>query len=157
LTSPREVSVRLLPRRRTGTPPKRHVLVEGDDIVGDGVNIAARLEGIAEPGGICISEDAFRQVRVKIEAEFADIGEQSLKKHCPATARLPRRPVTFSDGEFGNWLGAILRQWRSCCQRLPGDRWGSRRAGALRCPLGTQSVVRPSKWLSSGYSEFRKG
>src|SRR5499427_231313 len=55
------------------------VLVEGDDILGDGVNIAARLEGIAEPGGICISEDAFRQVRGKIEAGFADLGEQSLK------------------------------------------------------------------------------
>jgi TolB-like protein/class 3 adenylate cyclase len=55
------------------------VLVEGDDILGDGVNIAARLEGIAEPGGICISDDAFRQVRGKVEAEFADLGEQSLK------------------------------------------------------------------------------
>src|SRR5215471_10389831 len=55
------------------------VLVEGDDILGDGVNIAARLEGIAQPGGICISEDAYRQVRGKIEAEFTDIGEQSLK------------------------------------------------------------------------------
>src|SRR6266581_1250130 len=55
------------------------VLVEGDDILGDGVNIAARLEGIAEPGGICLSEDAFRQVRGKIDAEFADGGEQSLK------------------------------------------------------------------------------
>src|SRR5262249_46889137 len=55
------------------------VLVEGDDILGDGVNIAARLEGIAEPGGICISEDAFRQVRGKVVAEFADLGEQSLK------------------------------------------------------------------------------
>jgi adenylate cyclase len=43
------------------------VLIEGDDILGDGVNIAARLEGIAEPNGICISEDAFRQVRGKIE------------------------------------------------------------------------------------------
>ena len=51
----------------------------GDDILGDGVNIAARLEGIAEPGGICISEDAFRQVRGKVEAEFADLGEQNLK------------------------------------------------------------------------------
>ena len=39
------------------------VLIEGDDILGDGVNIAARLEGLAEPNGICISEDAFRQVR----------------------------------------------------------------------------------------------
>src|SRR6266849_1887278 len=55
------------------------VLIDGDDILGDGVNIAARLEGIAEPGGICVSEDAFRQVRGKVEAEFADIGEQSLK------------------------------------------------------------------------------
>ena len=55
------------------------VLVEGDDILGDGVNISARLEGIAEPGGICISEDAYRQVRGKLEAAFVDIGEQSLK------------------------------------------------------------------------------
>ena len=55
------------------------VIVEEGDIHGDGVNIAARLEAIAEPGGICISDDAFRQVRGKIEAEFADIGEQSLK------------------------------------------------------------------------------
>jgi adenylate cyclase len=55
------------------------VLVEGDDILGDGVHIAARLEGIAEPNGICISEDAFRQVRGKVETEFVDLGEQSLK------------------------------------------------------------------------------
>ena len=55
------------------------VLVEGDDILGDGVNIAARLEGIAEPGSICISEAAYRQVRGKIEAEFTGIGEQTLK------------------------------------------------------------------------------
>ena len=55
------------------------VLIEGDDILDDGVNIAARLEGIAKPGGICISDDAFRQVRGKVEAEFADLGEQSLK------------------------------------------------------------------------------
>jgi TolB-like protein len=55
------------------------ILIEGEDILGDGVNLAARLEGIAEPGGICISEDAFRQVRGKIETEFLDGGEQALK------------------------------------------------------------------------------
>jgi adenylate cyclase len=55
------------------------IIVEDGDIHGDGVNIAARLEGIAEPGGICISEDAFRQVRGKIEAEFTDLGDQNLK------------------------------------------------------------------------------
>jgi adenylate cyclase len=55
------------------------ILIDGEDILGDGVNLAARLEGIAEPGGICISEDAFRQVRGKIAAEFRDGGEQALK------------------------------------------------------------------------------
>jgi TolB-like protein/class 3 adenylate cyclase len=55
------------------------VIVEAHDIFGDGVNIAARLEGIAEPGGICISASAFDQVRGKVAAEFADLGERSLK------------------------------------------------------------------------------
>src|SRR5206468_12715494 len=55
------------------------ILIEGDDILGDGVNVAARLEGIAEPGGICISSSAYDQVRGKIAVEFADLGEQNLK------------------------------------------------------------------------------
>jgi TolB-like protein/class 3 adenylate cyclase len=55
------------------------VIVEPDDIFGDGVNIAARLEGIAEPGGICISSSAYDQVRGKVAAEFADLGDQRLK------------------------------------------------------------------------------
>jgi class 3 adenylate cyclase len=48
-------------------------------IHGDGVNIAARLESIAEPGGICISEDAFRQVSGKVDAEFADTANRASK------------------------------------------------------------------------------
>ncbi|UEM17500.1 adenylate/guanylate cyclase domain-containing protein [Bradyrhizobium barranii subsp. barranii] len=55
------------------------VIVEPHDIFGDGVNIAARLESIAEPGGICISSAAYDQIRDKIEVEFADLGEQNLK------------------------------------------------------------------------------
>ncbi len=55
------------------------IIIEGDDIYGDGVNIAARLEGIAESGGIAISEDAWRQVRGKVNSKFVDVGEQSLK------------------------------------------------------------------------------
>ena len=56
------------------------VVEEADgDLMGDGVNIAARLEGICEPGGICLSEDAYRQARDKVKEEFVDLGEQSLK------------------------------------------------------------------------------
>src|ERR1700704_2511900 len=55
------------------------VIVEPHDIFGDGVNIAARLESIAEPGGICISSSAYDQVLGKITGEFVDLGEQSLK------------------------------------------------------------------------------
>ena len=55
------------------------IIIEGDDILGDGVNIAARIEGIAEPGGVSISEDAWRQVQGKVAANFVDAGEQSLK------------------------------------------------------------------------------
>jgi adenylate cyclase len=55
------------------------IIIEDNDIFGDGVNIAARLEGIAPPGGICISDDAYRQVRGRLEANFQDTGEQELK------------------------------------------------------------------------------
>jgi adenylate cyclase len=55
------------------------IIIEEGDIFGDGVNIAARLEGISEPGGICISDDAFRQVRGKIDVAFEDAGDQQLK------------------------------------------------------------------------------
>jgi adenylate cyclase len=55
------------------------IIIDDDDIFGDGVNIAARLEGIAVPGGLCISDDAYRQVRGKIDIAFDDIGEQTLK------------------------------------------------------------------------------
>ena len=55
------------------------VIYDEARIYGDGVNIAARLEGIAEAGGICLSEDAYRQIRGKFDIPIADAGEQSLK------------------------------------------------------------------------------
>src|SRR3954452_4343064 len=55
------------------------VIVEPHDIFGDGVNIAARLESLAQPGGICISSSAHDYVRGKVGVEFADLGEQTLK------------------------------------------------------------------------------
>jgi adenylate cyclase len=55
------------------------IIIDDNDIFGDGVNIAARLEGIAEPGGVCISDDAYRQVRGKVEIACDDLGPQNLK------------------------------------------------------------------------------
>ena len=55
------------------------IIIEDHDIFGDGVNIAVRLEGIAEPGGVCISDDAHRQIRGKVNVAFDDMGSQSLK------------------------------------------------------------------------------
>ena len=55
------------------------IIIDDNDIFGDGVNIAARLEGIAEPGGVCISDDAQRQIRGKVDFSYSDMGLQTLK------------------------------------------------------------------------------
>src|SRR6476620_9909514 len=77
--------------RNTGLPPERRfefrigihlgdVVEEGDgDLMGDGVNIAARLEGIAKPGAICLSEDAYRQVKARLDLAVSDLGQTQLK------------------------------------------------------------------------------
>ena len=55
------------------------IIIDDNDIFGDGVNIAARLEGIAEPGGVCISDDTYRQIRDRVDTAFDDRGETALK------------------------------------------------------------------------------
>ncbi len=77
--------------RNAGVPPERRiefrvgihlgdVVEEADgDLMGDGVNIAARLEGICEPGGICLSGAAYEQVRDRVKETFVDLGEKALK------------------------------------------------------------------------------
>jgi adenylate cyclase len=77
--------------RNAGLPPEKRIefrvgihlgdVVEEDDgdLMGDGVNIAARLEGLAKPGGICLSEDAYRQVRSRLDLKTADLGPIQLK------------------------------------------------------------------------------
>src|ERR1041384_2941523 len=77
--------------RNAGLPPDRRiefrvgihlgdVVEESDgDLMGDGVNIAARLEGIAKPGSICLSEDAYRQVKARLDLSVKDLGATNLK------------------------------------------------------------------------------
>jgi adenylate cyclase len=76
--------------RNAGTPENRQlhfriginlgeIIVEEHDVFGDGVNVAARLESLAEPSGICLSGDVYRYVRGKIDVRFEDLGDQALK------------------------------------------------------------------------------
>ena len=77
------------------------VMLDGDDLFGDGVNIAARLEGLASPGGICISGSTFDQVKNKLSVGFADIGPQKIKnipEPVPAFRLVPGR-VTVDDND----------------------------------------------------------
>ncbi len=55
------------------------IIVEGDDIYGDGVNVAARLEGLCEPGGVCIARNVFNQVKGKLDLTFEHLGEKKVK------------------------------------------------------------------------------
>ena len=74
------------------------VAVEGDRLYGDGVNIAARLEGLAESGGICVSDVVRAQVRRKVDFDFEDLGEQTVK-NIPDPVRVFRtRPLPATDG-----------------------------------------------------------
>ncbi|HZT18042.1 MAG TPA: adenylate/guanylate cyclase domain-containing protein [Dongiaceae bacterium] len=81
---------REMARRNQGLPERRRmqlrvgvnlgdVIVEGNDLYGDGVNLAARLEGLAEPGGICISDTAYHHVAGKLPLAFEDLGERRVK------------------------------------------------------------------------------
>ncbi len=55
------------------------IVDDGEDIHGEGVNVAARLEGLADPGGICISGDVYNQIRNRVDANFEDMGRQEVK------------------------------------------------------------------------------
>jgi adenylate cyclase len=81
---------RAMPKRETEVPDEQRIryriginlgdiVIEGDDILGDGVNVAARLEGLSEPEGLCISDVVYQNIQGKLGLEFEDLGEQALK------------------------------------------------------------------------------
>ena len=119
--------------RNAGLPPDRRiefrigihlgdVVEESDgDLMGDGVNIAARLEGIAKPGAICLSEDAYRQVRARLDLAVSDLGATQLKNIA--------EPIRVYSLEVGS------RSRRSPRRAVPATRKIRRR---LRCLTNRQ-------------------
>ena len=108
---------RELVRREAGLPAERRlpfriglhlgdIVVTDDDIFGDGINVAARLESQAEPGGVCASAAIVEQVRGKVDAGFDDLGERTLK-NIPQPVRLYRlRPL--GDGEASDAIASTV-------------------------------------------------
>jgi adenylate cyclase len=119
--------------RNGGLPPERRlefrvgihlgdVVEESDgDLMGDGVNVAARLEGICEPGGICLSEDAYRQVKARLELQVADLGPQSLKNIAePVHAYLLRQgaPATQKLAQAATRTRDVWYRWPALAAAL---------------------------------------
>ena len=71
------------------------VMVKGGDLFGDGVNIAARLQALAEPGGVCISGDAHRHVRKTLPLVFIDLGPQQVKNIAEPVSAFASMPVAL--------------------------------------------------------------
>jgi adenylate cyclase len=128
------------------------VIVENGDVFGDGVNIAARLEQMAPPGGVCLSEDAYRQVRGKLEIPIADAGEQKLKNisnpikvYCiepsVAAAVEPEQPLAQPGRRPWAWAGAAI----TAAIALAAITWFI----LLRAPHDVSRSAEPAKPIAS--------
>ncbi len=94
------------------------VMVDNDDLFGDGVNVAARLEGLAEAGGICISGSTFDQVKNKLSIGFEDMGPQEVKNipHPVSSFRIVPGRVSVAPGAGSVKAGAATTKagrWRN--------------------------------------------
>ena len=125
--------------RQAGIPENRRILfrvginlgdvvIDGDDIQGDGINVAARLEALADPGGICLSGKVYEEVRDRIDVPFEDGGNQTVKnidrpirvwRWGPGAPEIPKTPKTA--GLSDEPAGALARSPRPSIAVLPFD------------------------------------
>jgi adenylate cyclase len=135
--------------RNAGVPPERRIefrvgihlgdiVEESDgDLMGDGVNIASRLEGIAKPGAICLSEDAYRQVKGRLEITVSDLGQTQLKNIAD-----PIRVYSLEVGQMAYprpapaMASAVGSRKSENATPTPKVHSGSRRWSALAVALG---------------------
>jgi TolB-like protein/class 3 adenylate cyclase/cytochrome c-type biogenesis protein CcmH/NrfG len=161
-------------KRAAGIAPERQirfrigihlgdVLVESDgDLMGDGVNIAARLEGICEPGGICLSEDAWRQVRDRIDAPFADLGDKELKNIArpvrvyaleqSAPSRRRPGPIEVEDSP-SRAMAPDLRRGGAKMEGAAPDKTGAPRLSLVVLPFANMSGDAEQEYFADGLTE----
>src|SRR4029077_18719570 len=97
------------------------VMVEGDQIYGDGINVAARLESLADPGGICISDTVHAQIRNKLPLSYEDLGEQRVKNIAQPVRVLRVMPEGAAAHTTARGMGQSLRKhWRGGVFSLAG-------------------------------------
>ncbi len=96
------------------------VMVEDDDLYGDGVNVAARLEGLAEPGGICISQQALDQIETKLDLAYEDLGEQQVKNIARSIHAYAVRPAQAADLQIPSGAPAVMNQEIRFCTAPDG-------------------------------------
>jgi class 3 adenylate cyclase len=91
------------------------VMIEGDDLFGDGVNVAARLEGLAKPGGVCISSSTFEQVKNKLSVGFEDLGPQEVKNipHPIGAFQIKSGSVSVSPGSGEIETKSFVGKWKA--------------------------------------------
>jgi class 3 adenylate cyclase len=134
-----------LKTRNIGLPPERQmhfrigisvgdVIEQGTDLLGDGVNIAARLEGLATPGGICVSRSVFEQVSNKAQISFADLGEQMVKN-------IPTPVHAYRVDALGAMSAAPAQTSKSRAAMPPPHLIAAGAAGALALVLGGWLLV----------------
>jgi class 3 adenylate cyclase len=114
------------------------VMVQGQDLLGDGVNVAARLQGAAEPGGVCIAGSVYDQIRNKLSLSFTPLGEMSYKN-------IPQPVRTFAIAE-ADGLGILPAP-------APQRRIGARRLWAVAAIVLLLGAAGAGVW---GYSDYRR-
>jgi adenylate cyclase len=90
------------------------IMIDGGDIFGDGVNVAARLEEMAEPGGICVSDRVREDAESKLDISFEDAGEQQLK-NIAKPVRIYRVRLDGSPLRHGRYLHCLISLQSPCC------------------------------------------